>query len=248
MGIFSRKPKEQISSIEERLKTDFITLSSHQLRTPLSVIKWFTEILLRQRHGNLDKKQLDYLQEIQRACERAIALVNDLLQVSRVQEGKLHLDLGPVEIFHLVEEVIDSNRSLMTTNSISFRLEIINGPLPLLVIDKIKIRRVMQNLLSNAVKYTPKNGNIHIILKNTGKEVIFSITDTGVGIPADQQNKIFQRFFRGSNIIRIQPDGTGLGLFIARSLIEAHKGKIWFESLEGKGSTFYFSLPVQKKQ
>ena len=233
---------------EEKLKTDFITLSSHQLRTPLSAIKWFVEIMLTERMGKLNKKQEEYLKEIQRSNERAIALVNDLLQVSRAQEGKLHLDFTETNLSQLVEETVDSHRSLMDNNHISFNLEIINGPLPVVVVDRVKIRRVIQNLLVNAVKYTPREGSVQVVIKKEPKQIVCSFSDNGVGIPADEQDGIFQRFFRGSNVSKIQPDGTGLGLFIAKFLVEAHKGKIWFESKEGAGTTFYFSLPYSKKK
>lgn len=229
--------------MEERLKTDFVTLSSHQLRTPLSAVKWFTEIVMTERAGKLNRKQMDYLREIHRSNERAIALVNDLLQVSRVQEGKLHLDLTPVDVVALTQEMIEANRALLTANDISLDLQVINGPVPKMQIDKAKIKRVIQNILSNAIKYTPRGGGVQVILKNTAKEVAVSITDSGVGIPADQQSRVFERFFRGTNVTKIQPDGTGLGLFIAKSLVEAHHGKIWFESTEGEGTVFHFSLP-----
>ncbi|HLC44998.1 MAG: hypothetical protein A2722_02450 [Candidatus Doudnabacteria bacterium RIFCSPHIGHO2_01_FULL_50_11] len=243
---FKSKTKKG-SSLEESLKTDFITLSSHQLRTPLSAVKWFTEIMMTQRNGKLNQKQLEYLREIYRSNERAIALVNDLLQVSRVQEGKLHLDLTDVDLKSLVDEIIDSHRSQLTANTISYNFQVINGPLPKLALDKVKIRRVFQNLLNNAIQYTPRGGSVQITLKNSPREIVCSITDTGVGIPADQQSKIFDRFYRGTNVSKIQPDGTGLGLYIAKSLIEAHRGKIWFESTEGEGATFYFSLPKSGK-
>ncbi len=232
---------------EEQLKTDFIALSSHQLRTPLSAVKWFTEILLTQRAGRLNKKQVDYLHEIQRSNERSIALVSDLLQVSRVQEGKLHLDLSEVDMSNIIEEVFDSNRLLMTGKNITFHLEIINGPLTKIFVDKVKIRRVAQNILLNSIKYTPKGGHVDVVIKKNSGDIICSISDNGVGIPADQQNRIFSRFYRATNVSRIEPDGTGLGLFIAKALVEAHKGKIWFESAEDKGTTFYFSLPFGKK-
>lgn len=236
-----------LSSREEKLKTDFVTLSSHQLRTPLSAIKWFIEILLTQRAGKLNKKQVDYLKEVQRSNERAIALVNDLLQVSRVHEGKLHLDLAESDLAQLVEEAVDAHRSLMTNNNISFHFEILNGPLPIVLVDRVKVRRVISNLLSNAVKYTPRGGSVRVVVKKEPRELVCSFSDTGVGIPADEQDQLFQRFFRGSNVSKIQPDGTGLGLYIAKSLVEVHKGKIWFESEEGKGTTFYFSLPITQK-
>lgn len=244
-NIFSKKNKKK--SLEEQLKTDFITLSSHQLRTPLSAVKWFTEILLKQRAGKLNKKQVDYLDEIYRSNERAISLVNDLLQVSRVEEGKLHLDLVKVDLTSLLEEVIGANKLSLESNQLSFHYEIVEGPLPLVNIDKTKIKRVFQNLLSNAISYSARGGHIDIVLKKNKKEIIFSVADSGIGIPKDQQEKLFDKFFRGSNAAKIQPNGTGLGLFIAKSLVEAHKGRIWFESTEGKGTTFYFSLPIVRK-
>ena len=233
--------------MEEQLKTDFITLSSHQLRTPLSAVKWFTEILLKQRTGKLNKKQLDYLSEIHRSNERAIALVNDLLQVSRVESGKLHLDLVRVDLAALLEEVINSNRLSLEARNVTYHYEIVNGPLPPVRVDKTKIKRVLQNLFSNAVGYTPKGGRVDVVLKKATKDIICSISDSGVGIPASQQRLVFGKFFRGSNAVKIKPDGTGLGLFIAKSLVEAHKGKIWFESEEGKGTVFHFSLPIEGK-
>jgi signal transduction histidine kinase len=248
MPIFNPRPKTKKDlPREENLKTDFVSLSSHQLRTPLSAVKWFTEILLTQRTGKLNKKQLEYLQEIQRSNERAIALVNDLLQVSRVQEKKLHLDLVEVDMPALVSEAVEANRSAMTSNSISYNFEIIRGPLPKLFVDKVKTRRILQILITNAVKYTPRGGRIDVKLKNGNGQVECSIADTGVGIPADEQGRVFEKFFRSSNAVKIQTDGTGLGLFIARALVEAQKGKIWFDSQEGKGTSFYFTLPVKLK-
>jgi signal transduction histidine kinase len=244
-NFFSKKNKPK--SLEEQLKTDFVTLSSHQLRTPLSAIKWFTEILLQQKAGKLNKKQVDYLDEIHRSNERAIALVNDLLQVSRVEAGKLHLDLAKADLSSLLEEVIGANQLSLESNQLTYHFEIIRGPLPQVKIDKTKIKRVFQNLFSNAIKYSPRGGHIEIKLKRTENDVIFSVADLGLGIPIEQQERLFQKFFRGSNAAKIEPDGTGLGLFIAKSLIEAHKGKIWFESTEGKGTTFYFSIPIIRK-
>src|SRR3989344_1177056 len=244
-NFFSTKNKPK--SLEEQLKTDFVTLSSHQLRTPLSAVKWFTEILLQQKVGKLNKKQVDYLNEIHRSNERAIALVSDLLQVSRVEAGRLHLDLAKVDLISLLEEVIGANKLSLESNQLTFHLEIVKGPFPLVKIDKTKIKRVFQNLFTNAIKYSSRGGHIDIALKKAEKDIIFSVTDYGLGIPIEQQDRLFEKFFRGSNAVKIQPDGTGLGLFIAKSLVEARKGKIWFESTEGKGTTFYFSLPITGK-
>lgn len=238
------KPKKT-NTLEEQLQTDFITLSSHQLRTPLSAVKWFVEIMMTQRAGKLNKKQMDYLKEIYHSNERAIALVNDLLQVSRVQQDKMHLDLVKADIGSLVEEVLDAHRSLLKSKKISFKLEIINGPLPQMLVDKVKVRRIIQNLLTNAVNYTSDGGNIEVMVKKDGRTILCAIRDSGIGIPSDEQEKIFSLFFRGSNVTKVQTNGTGLGLFIAKSLVGVHKGKIWFESQEGKGTTFYFTLPIR---
>lgn len=245
MPITNQTKTKKSASLEEQLRTDFVTMSSHQLRTPLSAVKWFTEIMLTQRAGKLNKKQQDYLQEIYHSNERAIALVNDLLQVSRVQQDKLHLDLIKINVDKLVEEVIDAHRTILKSKNISVRLEIINGPLPEMLVDKVKIKRVVQNLLTNAVNYSPQKGNIEVMVKKDGRNILCSIRDSGVGIPADEQSKLFSRFYRGSNATKIQPDGTGLGLYIAKALVLAHKGKMWFESQEGKGTTFYFTLPIK---
>ncbi|PIR96752.1 MAG: hypothetical protein COT91_04985 [Candidatus Doudnabacteria bacterium CG10_big_fil_rev_8_21_14_0_10_41_10] len=243
----SPKKKRKVASLEEQLKTDFVTLSSHQLRTPLSAVKWFSEILISQKRGKLNRKQLDYLKEVHRSNERAIALVNDLLQVSRVEKGKLHLDLVRLDIAELFEEVINTNKLTLSANKMTYHFEIVNGPLPALEVDKAKVKRVMQNLFLNAIKYSPNGGHIDVVVKRTQKEVVCSISDSGLGIPIDQQDGIFQKFYRGGNAAKVQPDGTGLGLFIAKSFVEAHKGKIWFESEEGRGTSFYFSLPIKAK-
>lgn len=232
----------------EKLKTDFISLSSHQLRTPLSAVKWFTEILLEQRAGKLNKKQVEYLKEVHHSNERAIALVNDLLQVSRVQEGKLHLDLTLFDFSALVEEIIEANRQEFTGKGITINYEVVNGPLPKVLADKIKLRRVVENLLNNAIRYTPRGGKVELKLKGTGKSIECAITDSGVGIPANEQDEIFSKFFRATNVTKMQPDGTGLGLFIAKALVETHGGKIWFESYENQGTTFYFTVPIKAKK
>jgi len=237
--------KNSAKTSVEQLQSDFVSLSSHQLRTPLSAIKWFTEILLKQRTGKLNRKQIDYLREIQNSTERAIALVNDLLQVSRVQEGKLHLDLTTIDFAALASEIIELYRSKFESGKISVNFEVLHGPLPQVHADKIKLKRVFENVLANAIHYTPTNGSVDIKLKRNDGEILCSIIDTGVGIPQDQQNTVFTKFFRATNAAKIQPDGTGLGLFIARALLSAHGGKIWFESSEGTGTTFFFTVPLK---
>lgn len=229
----------------ENITSDFVTLASHQLRTPLSAIKWNTEILLSKKLGKLDGKQTKYLQEIYRSNERAINLVNDLLDVSRIQEGKIHLDLRPTRVEDVAEEIIDSLQTLIKASQVSIDFEIINGPLPKVETDQEKLKRIIVNLLSNSIKYTHSAGKIKITIVKNKRHLTISVKDSGVGIPRTEQQKVFQKFFRSANAMRLSPDGSGLGLFIAKSLIDAMGGKMWFDSKQDKGTTFFFTLPYK---
>lgn len=228
----------------QNIQYDFVTLASHQLRTPLSAIKWYTEIMLK-RSGLLTKKQKEYLREISRSNERAINLVNDLLDVSRIQEGQIHLEVRPLRVEKIVAEVMDNYDSLVSASQVKIDFEISGGPLPMIETDPDKLKRVMGNLLSNAVKYTPHGGKIRIGLAKKGNNILISVTDSGVGIPKSDQPRVFGKFFRSSNVLRLSSDGTGLGLFIVKSLVETMGGKISFTSEEGKGTSFNFTLPIK---
>lgn len=241
-NILGRKEKVSI----ENISSDFVSLASHQLRTPLSAIKWDTEILLSGKPGQMTPKQLDYLHQIYRSTERAISLVNDLLDVSRIQEGAIHLELRPTRVEDVVEETVDSFETLIKAGNINVNFQVINGPVPKVETDEEKLKRIMMNLLSNAIKYTPAGGKISVAVERFADHLKISVTDSGVGIAREDQEKIFSRFFRSPKILKLAPDGTGLGLFIARSLVEAMGGKIGFLSQEGKGSTFYFILPYKE--
>ncbi len=232
----------------DNITSDFVSLASHQLRTPLSAIKWNTEILMMQKSGGkLNKKQLSYLREIYRSTERAISLVNDLLDVSRIQEGHIHLEYRPIKVEDVIAEIIDNFSTLIKSSQVSINLEIINGPIPKIETDGEKLKRIIINLLSNSIKYTPAKGKISLSVAKNKNHIKISVEDSGVGIPKTDQIKIFAKFFRSPNVIRMVPDGTGLGLFIAKSLVVAMGGKIGFKSLEGKGTIFYFTLPLKAK-
>lgn len=229
----------------ENITSDFVSLASHQLRTPLSAVKWNTELLLAKRAGPLNRKQLKYLQDIYRSNERAISLVNDLLDVSRIQEGHIHLELRISRVEDIIEEVINNFDSVIKAGKFSFNFEIINGPLQKIETDSEKLKRVIINLLSNALQYTPAGGKIRIAVEKLPTSLRVSVADSGVGINKDDQKKIFEKFFRSTRVLKLAPDGTGLGLFIARSLVEAMGGKMGFTSTENKGSKFYFTLPFK---
>ena len=228
----------------ERMKTEFVSIAAHQLRTPLSAIKWTLRMLLDGDVGKLTKEQLDFLEKSYQSNERMISLINDLLNVTRIEEGRYLYKPTLIQLKEICQEVINSFQEEILRKKIHFGFLTPLEKLPLVKADAEKIKLVVQNLLDNAIKYTDPGGSVTVSLRKGEKEIEFVIKDTGVGIPKDQQDRVFKKFFRGANIVRLETTGTGLGLFIAKNIIEAHGGRIWFESEEGKGSTFHFTLPT----
>ncbi len=227
----------------ERMKTEFVSIAAHQLRTPLSAIKWTLQMFIDGDLGQVTKKQKEFMEKIYKSNERMIALINDLLNVARVEEGRYIYKKTFSDIGKICQDVIQLYQEQLNRKNIKFNF-IKPKVLPGVMVDKEKIRLAFRNIFENAVKYTPKGNEITVSIKNFDKELEISVSDTGVGIPEKQQDRVFTKFFRGANIMRMETQGTGLGLFIAKNIIEAHKGRIWFESREGKGTTFYFTLPL----
>lgn len=230
----------------ERIKTEFVSISAHQLRTPLSAIKWTLHMILEGDLGPINIEQKEFLEKIYKSNERMINLINDLLDVSRIEEGRYIYHLTWVDLSQVVDSVINMFEDEIKKKDLRVLFQKPFQKTPKVLVDEEKIKLAIQNLLENSIKYTRKNGEILIFLEPLKKEIKFSIKDNGLGIPKNQQWRVFSKFFRGSNVIQIEPDGTGLGLFITKNIIEAHGGKIWFESEEGKGTTFYFTLPFEK--
>ncbi len=230
----------------EKMKTEFVSLAAHQLRTPLSVIKWTLRIMLDRELGDITAEQEEFLEKTYQSNERMISLINDLLDVTRIEEGRYIYKSTLASLEHVILSVVNSYKAEIDRKAIHFEFKSQDLPLPKVLIDAEKMDLTVQNLLDNALRYTPKGGEVTVSLKYDKKEIECSVKDTGVGIPKDQQERIFSKFFRGANVIRMETEGTGLGLFIAKNIVEAHGGKIWFESKEGKGSTFYFTLPVKQ--
>lgn len=232
----------------ERMKTEFVSLAAHQLRTPLSAIKWTLKMLLDGDLGELTKEQHEFLQKTYRSNERMINLINDLLNVTRIEEGRYVYKTKFVRFGQLVESVIGRAKEEIKRKGIKFEFKKPEQKLPQVEVDTEKIRLAIKNLIDNAVRYTPSGGRVTVTLKCEEQAIKFAIKDTGIGIPEDQQDQIFTKFFRAENAIRTETEGTGLGLFITKNIIEAHGGKIWFESKVGKGTTFYFTIPVKKEE
>lgn len=229
----------------ERMKTEFVSLSAHQLRTPLSAIKWTLKMLLDEDVGPMSKEQKDFLRKTYRVNERMIDLINDLLNVARIEEGRYVYRPILADFQEVIKSVINSFKEEINRKNLKFEFKKPKKKLPQALIDVEKIRLAINNLLDNAIRYTPKGGRVTVSLRSVNMEIEFSVEDTGVGIPRDQQARVFTKFFRGANVMRMEVEGSGLGLFITKNIIEAHGGKIWFESEEGKGSIFHFTLPAK---
>jgi PAS domain S-box-containing protein len=230
----------------ERIKTEFVSLSAHQLRTPLSAIKWTLRMLLDGDLGKLNKEQTDFLEKTYKSNERMITLINDLLNVTRIEEGRYIYQLLSYDLVEITQSVIDSYKGEIERKDINFEFKKPEKKLPKILVDEEKIKIAIENLLDNAVRYIFPGGKITISLELLENEIQFKIEDTGIGIPRDEQPRVFTKFFRGVNAIRMETEGSGLGLFVTKNIIEAHGGRIWFKSEEGKGSTFYFALPLKR--
>jgi len=232
----------------ERLKTEFVSISAHQLRTPLSAIKWTLRMLLDGDIGKISSDQRNILEKAYKSNERMIKLINDLLDVTRIEEGRFLYNIKKADFIKIVKGVISALRDVAKKSKLTLHLLLPSNKIPEVKVDAEKISLAVQNLIENAVHYTPAGGKVTVSIKydKEHKEVLFSVEDTGIGIPESQQKRVFSKFFRSPNAIRKETVGTGLGLFTTKNIVEAHGGKIWFKSKEGKGTTFYFSLPVKR--
>jgi PAS domain S-box-containing protein len=227
----------------DSMKNEFISLASHQLRTPLSAIKWYAYILLQGKAGQLLPEQLKYASNIYSSTERIIDLVNTLLNISRIESGRIIVEPKITDIKKLVEEILVEVRVRSEEKKQKVTLTIENN-FPLISLDPTLIRQVYLDLLTNAVNYTPEEGEISINITKNDTDMISEIHDNGYGIPESEQGRLYDKFYRGSNIIDRSSTGTGLGLYFIKTIIELCQGKIWYKSKEGKGTSFWFSLPL----
>jgi len=175
-----------------------------------------------------------------------IHLINDLLNVARIEEGKYIYNFQSIDIEKEINSLIEIYNKELIKKRIQLEFKKNKANLSLITGDKEKIRLVIQNLLENAIKYNKDGGKINILLEENESEIKFSIEDTGVGLPAGENKRIFDKFFRGSNVVKMETEGSGLGLFICKNIIESHGGKIWFKSEENKGTSVCFTLPIKK--
>lgn len=227
----------------DRAKTEFVSLASHQLRTPLSAIKWYMEMLLGGDVGKFNKAQREYMEAVDQSNVRMIDLVNSLLNVSRIDMGTFAIDPKPINLADISESVISELVMQIKEKNIKFSAKYEKN-LPLVQADPKLARIIIQNLFSNAVKYTPNNGKVGVAINKDGESLMLKVSDSGYGIPIDAQDKIFTKLFRAENVRSKEVEGTGLGLYMVKSIVEESGGKVWFESLENKGTTFYVTIPL----
>ena len=231
----------------DRLKSEFVATVSHELRTPMTSIKGYVDIMLMGVSGEMSDQQLRFLKVVQQNTERLTILVNDLLDLSRIEAGQVNLERLPVELQKLIEEALEEIQRVSMTESKSLQMKIdIPADLPSVSGDPDRVRQILINLLSNAYYYTPPDGQIYIQARCVGEEIQVDIQDTGVGIPPKEQDRIFERLYRGDNHMVYASSGTGLGLSIVQKLIQMHHGRIWVQSsgIPGEGSIFSFTLPI----
>jgi signal transduction histidine kinase len=225
---------------------DFISIAVHQLRAPLISMKWIAELLLKGEAGELNPEQKEFLTDLYKSVINMNQLVNHLLSVAKIESNQLMMRNGEINPNEVLEEVLLELEPLLQDRNQSLSLK--KGELPILKIDRGILSQILKNLLTNSIKYTPKKGKIEVefSFNKKEKEVLFSVRDNGMGIPKSEQAKIFQRFFRASNAAKSDNEGTGLGLYIVKKFVDMLAGEIWFESEEGKGTTFYLTLPANQ--
>ncbi len=244
MKIFYDLTREKIL---DKLKSEFISIAAHQLRTPLAAIKWVIKMVMDGDAGKVNEEQFGLLEKGYKSNERIIELVNDMLNVSRIEEGRFGYSFSSGDIIKELDTVIDTLDSRINEKKIKLEVDK-PDKLSLVYMDPKKIILVLQNLIENAVKYTPDMGKIEIKIEEKGKFIKFHVKDNGVGIPKADQEKLFSKFFRAANVIRMQTEGSGLGLFMVKNIIKKHNGEIIFSSEEGVGTEFVFTLPIAKEE
>lgn len=226
-----------------RMKTEFINVVTHQLRSPLTNLKWAIDFLLLDESGTTKEKKAEYFKILKENAFRMGELIDNLLIVSRIEQGRLPLRKEKISLENLSKKLIKESQLFLKASNVEIEFKV-QKDLPKIFTDPSQIKLVIDNLLSNAIRYNKGKGKVEIRVLRKNKDLYFEIKDNGVGIPKDDQKYIFQKFFRAQNATKYQVQGSGLGLYIAKLIVEKLGGKIDFKSGEGKGSTFWFTLPI----
>lgn len=228
----------------DKAKDEFLSMASHQLRTPLTSVKGYISMIIDGDAGKVSNDQKKLLGEAFANSERMVSLINDFLSISRIQTGRFVIEKHPIDLSTVVDQEVNSLKQNASTKQIEFTYDK-PASFPLIDIDEGKIRQVIMNYMDNAIYYSHPNTKINIGLVIEDNQAIFTVKDTGIGVPKAERDQLFTKFFRASNAKRARPDGSGVGLFLAKKVVDDHGGDIIFDSVEGKGSTFGFSLPIK---
>jgi signal transduction histidine kinase len=239
-----KRSNKKLIALDEA-KDEFISMASHQLRTPLTSVKGYISMMLEEDLGKVNAAQEKALKEAFGSSQRMVYLIADFLNVSRIKTGKFMIEPKEVDLPEIVREELTQLREMASSRELTLEYD---QPevFPRVKLDDNKIRQVMMNMVDNAIYYTPTGGTIVIQLYSTGSEIYFKVVDSGIGVPKAEQHKLFTKFYRAGNARKARPDGTGLGLFMAQKIVAEQGGAIIFESEEGKGSTFGFRFPLDK--
>jgi PAS domain S-box-containing protein len=227
----------------EAMKTEFISIVSHELRTPLTPIKGYIDLIVEGDAGDITEEQANYLHIVQANTDALAALVNDLLDISKIEAGRIDLEIKPVQMEMVIQEAIAIHRQALESKGLKINISL-PSDLPPVRADRGRIAQVLNNLINNAYKYSNPGGLVSVSAMAEGDFLEVAIADTGVGISKEDQKKLFTKFFRAKNPATREAGGTGLGLAISKSIVEKHKGEIWVESQLGKGSAFHFTIPL----
>lgn len=241
-----RSSNAQLRHLDE-VKDEFMSMASHQLRTPLTSVKGYLSMVIEGDTGEISPQQRRVLEEAFNSSERMVRLIADFLNVSRLQTGKFVIEKAPSDIVKVVKEEVSSLKVIAKTHDMKLVFQIPKESLPEVQIDEAKIRQVIMNFIDNAIYYSRPNTSVKVVLEQIDNDITFKVIDTGIGVPEDEQPKLFNKFFRAKNARKQRPDGTGVGLYLAKKVITAHRGKMIFASEEGKGSTFGFRIPIDQQ-
>jgi signal transduction histidine kinase len=228
----------------DKAKSEFLSMASHQLRTPLTSVKGYVSMLLEGDYGKVAEEQRKVLENVLQSNERLIKMVNELLNISRIELGRIKLEKEEIQIEKLLESCYQEMVHEAEKKGLRFVFKKPDAPLPKLFVDQLKLRQVILNLIDNAIRYTPQ-GEIELSVEKAGSKIIIAVKDTGEGLTKKEQKEIFSSFTRGTAGLNLFVEGSGLGLYVAKKYVDLHKGRIWAESEgKGKGSTFYVELPL----
>jgi signal transduction histidine kinase/GGDEF domain-containing protein len=241
------KANQELKRLDE-MKSEFVSVASHELRTPLATIKNAVQLLLKGKTGEINEAQTKFLSIAERNINRLTNILNNVLDLSRIESGKIRMKFEELDLTAVIEFILSSLKHQADVKSIQFKMDV-PADLPSVLGDREKLEQILTNLIGNAIKFTPEGGEVSVSAKPFHEEknrVVISVRDSGIGIPKDYLEKVFEKFYQVEGSLHRSVSGTGLGLAITKGLVETHQGKIWAESEVGKGTTFNFTLPISK--